>query len=165
MKNFLIATFASASFLIASMAARADTYTLVLDAPIQDGGPDFLFSGTFTNESLSTVYLNADSFSLDAGLALDDSSYLTNFPLSVGSWDSAWGELFIVTAPLDEPSSSYTGSFSIVGGVDENAQDVLATADFDVKATPEPSSLLLLGSGLLAFIVLLRGPLRDSMSV
>ena len=154
LKYMLVLSFAAAAFLMAGAAARADTYSLVFDAPIQSGGPGFQFDGTFTNNSSDTVYLNSDSFSLDAGLDLDDSPYLTAFPFTVAAGDSATGELFLVTAPPYGASNSYSGSFSIVGGADGDAQDVLASAVFNVNvsATPEPSGLLLFGTGLLALI-------------
>jgi hypothetical protein len=54
------------------------------------------------------------------------------------------------------PVGLYTGTYQIIGGADSNAQDVLASENFDIQVTPEPSSLLLLASGLAGLAGTLR---------
>jgi len=164
MKRFgklLNVSLAIVGLILAGTAAKADSLTLTLNAPFQSAPATFFtFTGTITytnadsiNDVGVTEYLNGDSFSIDAPATLDDSSFLANAPLSMNPGDSWSGTIFTVTAPSwvggGLPQNFYTGSFSIVGGSSPSDDtDVLATANFDVQVTPEPTSLLLLASGL-----------------
>ena len=75
---------------------------------------------------------------------------------------SAWSRetlsrtlLFTISLPSSIITGPYLGSFSILGGADGDAQDVLATVKFEVDATaapaavPEPGSVWLLATGLM----------------
>lgn len=140
-----------ACFLLAGAAAKADPLTITLDAAYQSGGASvFGFDATVTNTSADTVYLNGDNFSVDSPLSVDDSPYLNDYPLTLGAGDSFSGLLFNVDVPFGTPPGLYTGYFDITGGSDGNAGDTVGEAVFDVNVTPEPSSWLLLGSGLAA---------------
>ncbi len=169
-KNLLKVSLAIAGLLLAGTAARADSLTLTLDAPFQSGPMDtFTFTGTIaytnadsTNDGGVTEYLNGDSFSVDAPATLDDSAFLNNAPLSMNPGDSS-GDivLFTVTTPAFVGGSLadnfYTGSFSIVGGASSSDDtDVLATQDFDAQVTPEPTSWLLLATGLAGLLFTMK---------
>src|ERR1017187_2077500 len=63
----------------------------------------------------------------------------------------------VIAAPEAQPGD-YSGSFTILGGVDENAFDELATQNFQVTVTgtssvPEPSTILLLGTSIAGLLV------------
>jgi len=158
LKGLLVVSMMIAGFLLAGTAARADSLTITLLSPFQSGvsGTVIAFDATVTNTSGGTVQLAGDNFNVDAPLTLDDSPYNNNWPLSLGAGDSYTGLLFNVDIPWPTAVGLYTGVFEIT---DQN-NDVVGSADFDVYVTPEPGSLLLLGSGLLA----LAGAARRRLS-
>jgi hypothetical protein len=165
-KHLLLFSLMLLPFLLAATSAKATPLSLTLSSPFQNTGPGELvtFNATVTNTTNAVVFLNGDDFSLDAPLTLDDSSYLNNFPLSLGPLVSFTGTLFTVDAPLGTSPGLYAGVFDITGGGDGSANAVIASANFDVFVTPEPSSILLLGSGLIIALVVLPGvPFRRQL--
>jgi hypothetical protein len=158
LRNALLLSLTMAAFLLAGTAAKADPLTITFAAPFQSGlGGDVLaFDATVTNTSGDAVYLNGDDFNLGAPLILDDSPFYL-YPLTLGAGDSYTGLLFNVDMPSGTPVGVYPGSFEITGGSDGSAQDVVGEADFDVYVTPEPSSFLLLGTGLITGLAGLGG--------
>lgn len=151
--KLLVLSLTMAGFLLAGTAAKADPISIVLDSPFQIGQPgtSVTFDATlFNTDPTNTIYLNADSNNVDSPLTVDDSGFFNNAPFSLAPSSSSGDfELFTVDIPNGTPVGLYTGSFEILGGGPSD-QNVVGTATFDVEITPEPGTLLLLGTGLLA---------------
>jgi hypothetical protein len=179
---FLVAT---ALFLGAS-AAQADSLTITLtqDFQIATTGSTVTFEGTVTDNKNHTVGLNGALVSLEPdfsydpsqGTSLDASSvdfvdyFYNNFPLALtagevssgGATSPASDALFSVTVPLGTATGVYAGQFEIQSGRNGATNYTAATVDYfvDVVPTPEPSSLLFLGSGLVGLMGMMRRRLK-----
>ncbi len=143
-------------------AVRADVI-FTLDRPDQSGVPGALlqYFATLNNTGPATVYLNGSDLSLTApaGDFTTLDLFFDNAPLSLDSGASSGSfELFDVTvaAPFPDVYMAYTGVYTLSGGVDSNAQDVLGVVTFSATAVPEPRSVLLLVASLGAVVVLRR---------
>ncbi len=154
----MFALFVLAATLLLPSRTFADTIDLSLSAPVQSGtaGSTVSFDATVSAPGTngSTVFLNGDSFDVTSPLTLDDSGFFNDFPLSLDPGDSFSGTLFSIGLPSNLAAGLYTGSFTIVGGADGDAQDTLASVDWQVNVAPtastvpEPESLMLLVAGL-----------------
>src|SRR5579871_2535300 len=95
-------------------------------------GMSVVFNGTLTNEGIDTIFLNGTSFNgLAPGLTLDPTPFFNNFPFFLVGGDATTADIFTVTIDNSVPAGSYFGSFSVLGGADPSAQDVLATQNFE----------------------------------
>jgi hypothetical protein len=134
-----------------SVAAYADTLNFTLTSP----NPTFESPGTYAFEATvsaplsngGNLYLNGDSYNVTGPLGIDDSDFFLNAPLDLAPGDSFTGDLFEVIVPPGTLDGTYAGTFSILGGADGGASNVLGTVSF-AATVPEPSSIVLLLSGV-----------------
>ena len=136
-----------------ALPAAADTRDFTLINPYTSSAPggtvsfDATVSAPLTNTG--TLFLIGDSTTVNIpGATLDDSPFLLNFPLSLNPGDTFTGELFTVTLPASIAQGVYSGFFEIQGGSDPSSQDILGTVSYSVGVTPEPSTWLLLSTGV-----------------
>jgi len=132
-------------------AALADTLNFTL-SPTGVGvypGGTMTFTATVSapNSNTGDIFLNGDSANLGT-LTVDDDDFFANAPFFLAPGDSDTFAIFTVFVPLGTPMTTYSGFFEILGGADGGAQNTIATAPFAVTVTPEPSSFMLLGTGL-----------------
>jgi hypothetical protein len=146
-----------------AMPASADTLNLVLSNPVQTAIPGATLtfganaSAPFSNTG--TIFLNGDNFNLTLnGAVIDDAGFFNNFPSSLDPGVGVAGTLFTVALPTTIAPGTYFGFFSILGGSDPNAQDTIATVNFEIdapSAVPEPGTWLLFATGLTLLAALL----------
>jgi hypothetical protein len=154
MKRHLFFVFACMAMNVA--AARADI-NIVFENPAQTGvpGSTLQFFADIYNTGPTTVFTNGTGGLNLAGLPGDFTivdNFIANGPISVaGGGSSGEFDLFDVTVntPFPDTFTTYAGTYTLLGGVDENAQDVVGSANFSVTAaTPEPGYFAVLGTGL-----------------
>jgi len=140
-----------------SSQARADLIFFGLDNPVQTGSPGDTLQFNAEMAADGFTFLNGDSFSFSGPGFLDDSGLFLNFPQLFVEGDDFDGALFSYTLPVDIPSGTYLGSFSLYGGstLDDNlfigSQNFsVTTVNTQLSSTPEPASLALIVIGLLA---------------
>lgn len=145
-----------------AMVGRADV-VVTLDNPLLTGAPGdtLMFTGTIQNDGLEPTFLNADSLNLAGSSFSTIDLFFANVPVSLGAGESTGDiELFdiVLSSPFLDSPGNYGGTYSLFGGVDENALDLLGAADFAVTASqvntvPEPQSL---AAAILALAILRR---------
>lgn len=165
---------------LVSPAARADgtglgDVTITLPTISGHAGDSFVVFGTLANASSNTLDFGADSVSFNntaiSGFAdVYINALLLAGPGSIGGNSILTGvDLFTVTIASDAPSGLYGVNFyDLIGGTDAGCSAIipscgvrLGTIEFTVDvqgnvSTPEPGTLALLISGLLAGLLILR---------
>ncbi len=145
--------------------AQAATINISLNPAVLSGssGTALTFLGTLANTANSTIFLNAAGINI-AGFAPingDTGPFFANAPISLagGASTSAIG-LFTISIPNAFAAGPYQGTFTVLGGVDGNAQGNLGSANFTVQVggaptVPEPGTAILMALG--AMVVFGRG--------
>ena len=148
---------AAALLLLVPFAAHADNLSLVFTPSTQTVAPagTVTFSGTITNTSNTTVFVNGDSFTgLNSLLSFDDTAFVnaTPFSLAPGTKYPVSGSANLFDITLDSTATmgnSYSGIFNILGGANQSAQDIQGNAAFTVTAAAVPETSTTLSFGLL----------------
>jgi hypothetical protein len=169
LKGFSLLSVAIAALILSDPAAKAGSYTITFVSTDQSAiaGDMVEFDATIINlDPDNSLYLNGDNVaSLDSPLTLDDTAFWNiPYPLSPAgdSGDSYTGALFDVTVPVGTSPGTYTGDFQVLGGSNGGADDLLGDEDFTITVegaaspVPEPSSLLVLLSGMAGVVGTLR---------
>jgi hypothetical protein len=139
--------------LLAATAANADPLSLTFTQSSQSGvgGDTLTFDVTAINNSLTEVVnFNGDSLNINPvgnDLVTND-EFIANSPFFLDPGDSSEYEAFTVFIPDGTLPGLYTGSYVIEGGPTDSDLGEVGTVDFDVQVTPEPSSLVLLLTGI-----------------
>ena len=142
-------------FLLGMQGARAQAL-FSLNPASQTGKPGntLTFNATIINVGTDILYLNGvNSSGLTPGLTLDSTPFFNNFPFFLNGGDATTSDIFTVLIDNNVSAGNYFGSFTITGGADPNAQEILATQNFQVtvapSAVPAPSALLTIALGIL----------------
>ena len=144
-----LALLASALALVCPFAAQADTYQYQFTGSPYVNNADFTFSTTALITSQTTVTPTSCSYNLGGAIACN--SIIADL----------FGANFFYLSPTESWESALEFSVPIslthIGTQTDVLGDTLTITDTSsAAATPEPSSLALLGTGLLAFAGLAR---------
>ena len=168
MKNFnrlLVLSLTIVAILLAGPRAKADTLPLKItfDVAYQTGvsGQTLTFDGIISNISGGQVILGSDNFTLAApGGAVNDFFLFTPLFLDAGTSSDDLA-LFAFTIAPGTPAGLYTEDYQILDG----SGNVVGNAVFDINVTPEPGTILLLGTGLLLLAGLIRSRLPKTKTL
>ena len=142
---------------LSSLLAHADNIQITLTQTSKTGFPGGVVSyeATIVNLTTGTIFLNGDSTMISTtGFVLDGTPFLTNAPPSLAAGASSGPfSIFTVGIVSGTAPGTYTGSFAILGGPTSTDSLTEGSAAFSltVSTVPEPGTLSLLSTGLLAF--------------
>ena len=145
-------------------ACNADVIAVSLDPPLLSGvpGTSLTFSGTLLNSTGATLFLNSVELNLSGGFLPTDEDttpFFVNAPLFLGGNASTLSiDLFTISIPNYVVQGPYSGTFDLLGGADENAQDTIGEENFTVQVAnvPEPDFALPVLVALSAILIAFR---------
>jgi len=141
-----------------AVSAAAQDIGIILSQSTLTGvaGTTLTFDATLTNLSTSTIFLNGDSYTtVSPSLTLSDNPFLSNAPFSMtaGATSGPFAIFTVTIAPGTVPGAYSLNDFTILGGLTGTDFNPVGSANFTVdvvSAVPEPATLVLVASGLLA---------------
>ncbi|HEY1663099.1 MAG TPA: hypothetical protein VGI03_11830 [Verrucomicrobiae bacterium] len=154
MRTRLILPALLAALALLAMPARANlTFSLTPAALPGSGSNEVIFIGTFTNNSLTNLYLNNIQFSFTNAatnyLAGDTNFFFQNIPGIFSSnqtySDVAMGVYINPSAPV----GIFSGTASVAGGGDELATNDLADVSFQISLVPPSVAIAATGTNLM----------------
>jgi hypothetical protein len=101
-------------------------------------------------DNTDKVFLNADNLNLSPDFLAND-GFFANVPISINPRQAYWQSRCLRSSwSRGTPPGSYTGTYELVGTANESNFDPLGAASFTMVVTPEPATLLPIGSALVA---------------
>lgn len=162
-RSTLLLLAATLSTGLLSKAALADTLSITSPTVTTAGGTVAVY-GTYTNTGTGLEYFNGDDFSINSpAIGVGTDYFFNNGPYDLAAGSSFTEELFSLTVNPGLAAGSDSAFFDVLGGPDTSTLNVLASTTFNVNVTnaaaavtPEPSTWLLLGTGVLGMAFTLR---------
>ncbi|MCM3871126.1 MAG: PEP-CTERM sorting domain-containing protein [Pyrinomonadaceae bacterium] len=176
-QRFTMAILALGMLTLLSISVKADPLTLTLTNPNQIGtvGSTLTFAGSVTNVAVPAVQIVSSQITFNDGggtLLFDDSPFISNFLFQTVAPGATLGplDMFTVEILAGAAPGTYSGVFSILY---DNGTNTLETNLFTFSVTvqptgapiPEPTTILLLGSGLTGIASLVRRRKRNAAAM
>ena len=163
LKQLVFALSVLAVVALAPAIVKADPVLFALqDSVTVSAGGSATLIGSISNGGPPPVWLTSWSFTFSDPLLSADDTALGGLPLFLDMQSYGPAAFFDVVAAAGLAPGLYTGSISILGGDNEGDENIEYTQRFDINVEggqnpiPEPTTMLLLGSGLAGAAALRR---------